>query len=332
MTSRRYAREDPKLLKTKKNAAILSLTIGLLLLVVKIAAYLLTGSTAVLSDAAESVVHTFGISFAVYSIFLSSTPEDESHPYGHGKVEFLSAGIEGALIILAAVWIIFDATRAFIEGRHPQALQIGLVLTLFASVVTLALGLYLIRVGKRSRSLTLIADGRHILTDSFTSFAVVAGLSLVAITGMPLFDPLFAIGVAFNITLTGGRLVRQAVSGLMDEADMNLLNEIAQSLDASRTASCIELHRLRAWQAGDTLHVDAHLTVPRYYTVEKSHGEMKALENGLATTLDRRIHLLLHLDPCADAHCFKCEMPSCAIRTRPFESRVAWVANQTVAK
>lgn len=328
---RRYA-PDPADLGRRKVAAVISLVVGLLLLGVKLVAWRLTGSSAVLSDALESVVHTFAIAFAVWSIFLAATPEDESHPYGHGKVEFFSAGIEGLFIVAAAIAITVDGVSALLEGRRPQELTAGVLLTLFSAVATLILGSWLVATGKRTRSVTLVADGHHILTDSLTSFAVVGGLLLVQVTGQPAFDPLVAIAVAVNIAVTGARLIRQSIGGLMDEADPAVLDQLAAALDHARTQACIDLHRLRAWKAGDTLHVDAHLTVPRFYSIEQAHDVMAELERAVTRDLDRRVHLLLHLDPCTPDFCAACEMTACQVRMAAFTRRIPWQTTSVVAE
>lgn len=327
----RYA-PDPAAIRARRFAVVVSFSASLALLAVKLFAWRLTGSTAVLSDALESVVHTFAIGFAAWSVFLASSPEDSSHPYGHGKIEFISAGVEGAFIILAAAWIVFDASAALLEGRHPHELRVGVLLTLSAAVITLGLGAWLESVGRRTGSVALVADGRHILTDSFTSFAVVIGLVLVQFTGSAFWDPVVAIAVAVSIAVSGGKLIRQAVGGLMDEADPELLAAIANALEEARTPECIELHRLRAWKAGDTLHVDAHLTVPRYASVDHAHGIMAGLERAVASKLQQRVHLLLHLDPCTETFCAECEMTACPLRTSPSHGRVAWVAERIIAR
>ena len=215
-------------------AALLSLVIGALLLAIKLGAWALTGSTAVLSDALESIVNVIAAGFAVYSVHLSRKPPDLDHPYGHGKIEFLSAGFEGGLIFVAGGLIIFEATRRLVVGVALARLSEGIGLVAFAAVVNLILGLYLIRTGKKTHSLTLVADGKHLLTDVYTSAATAAALAVVLLTGWRWIDPAFAIVAALNILRIGLGLMREAVGGIMDEADPEDLKIVAEALAQPR--------------------------------------------------------------------------------------------------
>jgi cation diffusion facilitator family transporter len=210
----------------RKRAALISLGIGGGMLIMKMSAYFLTHSSAILSDALESVVHVAATGMALYSVLLSARPADKSHPYGHGKIEFFSAGFEGAMIVLAAIAIIYQAGCQIIVGPELTKLDVGIGFTVAASVINLVLGTFLIRTGKRTNSLTLVADGKHVLTDSYTSFGVVIGLGLVLLTGWEVVDPLMAIAVALNILVSGYRLLRISVGGLMDEAHPETLEKI----------------------------------------------------------------------------------------------------------
>lgn len=205
--------------RTQSLAIRISLTVGFLMLAGKWYAYLLTGSAAILSDAAESVVHVLAVAFAAYSLWLSFKPPDSTHPYGHDRISFFSAGVEGTLIILAAGIIMYEAVRKWIGGLELQNLGEGTLFVAGAGVINAALGLYLLWQGKRHNSLVLIANGKHVLTDSWTSLGVVGGLLLVLWTDWLPFDPILAIIVAANILWSGGKLVRQSVGGLMDEGE-----------------------------------------------------------------------------------------------------------------
>jgi cation diffusion facilitator family transporter len=302
------------ILSVRKRAALISAAIGVMMLVLKMGAYLLTGSSAILSDAMESVVHVAATGFALFSVILSSRPPDRTHPYGHGKVEYFSAGFEGALIILAAVAILYTAGLQLLKGAELTSLDVGAVIIGFAGVVNLFLGTYLVRVGRRTKSLTLEADGRHVLTDSVTSLGVLAGLLLVMITGWTPLDPLVAIAVALNIIFTGGRLVLRSVSGLMDAADPDQLRDVIAALVQRRRAGWIDLHRLRITRRGDAHHVDLHVTIPRFWDVGKAHEEQEELRAVIATALPGPTGLLAHLDPCVDACCEFCDYEPCKIR------------------
>jgi cation diffusion facilitator family transporter len=309
---------------TRLRAAILSLVVSLLLLGAKVGAYLLTRSSAIFSDALESVVHIAATVFVVFSVVLSARPPDRSHPYGHGKVEFFSAGFEGALIMLAAVAIIWEAGHRLVTGIELVALDVGVMIIAGAGVVLLLVGLYLIRVGRRTHSLTLEADGRHLLTDSFTSFGVVVGLLLVMFTGWLALDPLVAMAVAANILVTGGRLVYRSVRGLMDAADPHRLQRIVDHLSAQRRPGWIDVHKLRMLRIGDAQHIDLHLTVPRFWDVQRTHAEQEALERVLDEALQGPTALIAHLDPCEDFCCSFCTYEPCPVRTAACVEQRAW--------
>jgi cation diffusion facilitator family transporter len=301
------------------------MSIGAGMLIMKTSAYFLTHSAAIFSDALESVVHVIATAMAMYSVFLSARPADQSHPYGHGKVEFFSAGFEGALIMIAAIAIIYQAVSGLIRGPELQRLDLGILFTVAASFVNLFLGTYLIKTGKRTNSLTLIADGKHVLTDSITSFGVVAGLGLVLITGWVLLDPLVAIVIAANIIVSGFRLVRISVSGLMDEAHLETLQKILATILRHRTPEWIDVHHLRVWRSGEVHHVDFHLTIPFYWNIDYAHSFQKRILSKIANEFGSGTQVLIHLDPCIPpACCTMCLVSPCAERQRDFVTRRDW--------
>ena len=310
--------------RQRVRAAQLSVAVGGALFLLKTAAWLLTGSAAILSDAAESVVHLFATGFALFSVHLSAQPPDRSHPYGHGKIEYFSAGFEGAMIVLAALFIVYDATGKLLRGAEPTTLDLGAGLIGLAAAVNLLLGLYLIRVGRRTQSLTLVADGQHVMTDSITSIAVVVGLALILITGWSPLDPLVALAIAANILFVGGRLMYKSATGLMDAADPELLTAIVDTLEAQREPGWIDIHRLRAHQIGRARSIDLHLTVPRFWDVERTHAASDALTQAVASAHSGSTDLIAHLDPCVDACCSFCSYEPCPIRREPCTGRRPW--------
>ena len=237
-------------LNLRKKAAIISMTIGIGMFITKMTAYFITGSVAIFSDAAESVVHVAATGMALFSIILSSKPADESHLYGHGNVEYFSAGVEGLLIVLAAGFIIYQAILDIIAGPTLESLSIGVIFISAAGVVNLGLGYYLIRTGKKTSSLTLVADGKHVLTDAITSIGVIVGITLVIITDFVLLDPLLAIIVALNILFTGYKLIRESIGGLMHETNPAILKNISDRLISIKKDYWIDIHELRYWQSG----------------------------------------------------------------------------------
>lgn len=299
-------------------AGALALGGGVLVLAAKLAAWRLTGSTAVLSDALESFVNVAAGAILLYSLYLSAQPADRNHPYGHGKVEFFSAGVEGTLIAIAAVLIAFTAVRQIIAGVELRSIDLGLVLVTSATAVNAALGWHLIRVGRRVHSLALVADGRHLLTDVVTSVGVIAGLALVWITGFSILDPIVALLVAAQILRTGWQLARQAIGGLMDEANLDSLEGMVNALEARREPCWIDAHSLRSWRSGAVEHVDLHMVVPRYFDADRLHSIDEDVERALLSATSRPGEAITHFDPCRPRHCAGCSMDPCAVRTTPF--------------
>lgn len=287
----------------------------------KLAAWLLTGSTAVLSDALESFVNVAAGAILLFSLHLAAQPADRNHPYGHGKVEFFSAGVEGTLIALAALLIGWEAVNALIAGPQLRQLDLGLALVSAATAGNAWIGAYLIRVGRRAHSLALVADGRHLLTDVVTSVGVLVGLLAVRITGWAPLDPLIALAVAGHILVTAYRLGREAVRGLMDEADPAVLREMVEALERERPPWWIDAHSLRAWRSGPIEHADLHLVVPRYFDADRLHEVDRAVEDVLLAATGRPGEAIVHFDPCRPRHCAGCAVEACAVREAPFVSR-----------
>ena len=310
--------------RARLRAIGLSIGIGTLLMAVKFYTYHLTRSSAILSDALESIINVVASAFALGSILLAAKPPDFSHPYGHGKIEYFSAGFEGALVILAALGIFKTGLSHILHPQPLPNLQIGLLLLLGSSGVNLALGFHLLRVGRRTRSLTLMADGRHVLTDVYTSGGVLAGLGLVAWTGWNRLDGIVACLVGLSILVTGARLVRESFAGLMDASDPELLREVAALLNARRQETWIDIHQLRAWRSGNFTHVDFHLILPRDFSLEAVHREVKSLEKIFAGHFEGRASVLVHTDPCQREDCPVCNHAACPTGAPGMVKQAAW--------
>lgn len=278
-------------------AAVASFVVGVAMLLAKWAAYWLTGSHAILSDALESFVNVAASAFALLSLMLAARPPDPKYPYGYGKVAYFSAGFEGGLIALAACAILYETAQGFYYGQTLHRLDLGVALMALTGLVNLALGLVLVRLGKRTQSLILEADGRHMLADVVTSFGVVFGIGLVLLTGKVWLDSVVALLVALNILWTGYTLVRQAVIGLMDRADPQMLGRIVEALERERRPGWIDIHQLRAWQAGDRSFVDFHLVVPEQWTVSQVHDAHLACLESLGRALGEPTEIIIHFDP-----------------------------------
>ena len=302
-------------------AGWISLVLGVVLLGVKYAAYLLTGSTAILSDALESIVNVVAAVFAIAVLIVARWPADRSHPYGHGKVEYFSAAFEGGLIAFAALLIIYQGVSTLLVGVEIRSLNTGLLITLAAGGVNALLGLFLIRTGKKHHSLTLVADGKHVLSDFITSAGVAVGLGLVLITGRPWIDPVVAIVVGANLAWTGASLLREAAAGLLDAEDRGLLERLVGAINANLVPGIIRVHHLRAIRFGRFTHVDAHLVVPEFWTVEEAHDLGDAFEQRVFDTLPFEGEIVFHVDPCHRLFCTACNVEDCPIRLAPFAAK-----------
>ncbi len=278
---------------------MLSLVVSGVMLVGKGSAAYLTGSTAIFSDAAESVVHLFATGFAGFSLWYAATPPDTSHPYGHGKAAYFASGVEGGLILIAAIGILWTATIDLLYGTSVQRLGLGLYMIGGLTVVNGALGAYLVWIGKRTQSLILVSNGQHVLTDMWTSLGVLVGVGLVWLTGIQWLDPVVAILVAGNILWTARTLLRRSLFGLMDQADQKSSSQI---LDVLRTARSNELisdfHQVRHRRTGDQVWVEYHLMFPGGMTIDEAHARSHDVEEDIdALFPDDDVHVTAHLEP-----------------------------------
>ena len=284
-------------IRKMRGAMRLSLAVGFFMLMIKIFAYVITGSAAILSDAAESVVHILAVSFAAYSFRLSMKPADQSHMYGHDRISFFSAGFEGGMIIIAAVYIIYEATHKWITGLALENLGAGAIFTAAAAIINGGLGWYLVRQGRKYHSIVLESNGKHVLTDSWTSLGVIIGLVLTMLTGWLPFDPILAILVATNILVTGGSLIRRSIGGLMDEADPKV-DIILQTLLMRETEKRgIAFHHLRHRNAGNKLLIEFHLLFKENVPIVKAHEQATQIEREIHRAFASNTQIISHLEP-----------------------------------
>ncbi|HKH61532.1 MAG TPA: cation diffusion facilitator family transporter, partial [Flavitalea sp.] len=234
--------------------------VAVILFGVKIAAYFLTHSVAILSDALESIVNVAAGFIGLYSLFIASKPSDQNHPYGHGKAEFLSAAVEGTLIAVAGFVIIYKAVNNFINFQPIQKLDYGILLIASTALVNFLMGVISVQQGKKNNSLALIASGRHLQSDTLSTVGIIAGLAIIYFTNIIWLDGAIAILFAFIIIYTGYRILRKSIAGIMDEADTTLLEKMVRVLNNNRRQNWVDLHNLRVIKYGGRLHVDSHLT------------------------------------------------------------------------
>jgi cation diffusion facilitator family transporter len=298
--NRSASHRDVQELRDAGFAMRLSLIIGVVMLLGKLTAYFMTHSAAILSDAAESVVHVVAVAFAAFSLRLSAKPAAPHFLYGYERITFFSAGFEGAMIILAAIAIVAATIQKWIAGLRLENLGFGALLVLVAGILNAGLGYYLLRVGRRTKSLILEADGKHVLTDSWTSFGVVGGLGLVLLTHWKPFDPLVAIVVAVNILWSGGRLVWRSAVGLLDYGDPSAGRKIREKLDAICEELGINYHGVRFRTTGYRQIIEVHLLFPHLTPVGEAHRLATMLEERLPKELAVPAEIITHLESLED--------------------------------
>lgn len=319
-------------LEAGKKILYVAIIISALLMGAKFLAYYLTQSSAILSDALESIINVVAAAFALGSVILSAKPPDSSHPYGHGKIEYFSAGFEGAMIIFAAVSIFHQGVVKILNPREIPSLDIGIGLLVLVSGLNAALGYSLVRVGTKIRSDAVFAHGKHIITDVYTTAGVIFGLLIVVITGHWFIDGLIACLVGANITVSGILLVKRAFSGLMHESDHLLLEDICDVLRKHRRDVWIDMHQLRAWRSGQRVFIDFHLILPRDMSLEDAHREIKELENFFRERFGDETEIFVHMDPCEDRECAVCSNDPCGLRKENNSHKNLWRLDSIMSK
>jgi cation diffusion facilitator family transporter len=279
--------------------AWLSIGAALGTMALKSLAYFLTGSVGLLSDAMESLVNLAGALMALSMLTVAARPADEDHPYGHGKAEYFSAGVEGTLILIAAASIAYAAVQRLLHPRALEQIGLGLAVSVVASLVNLAVALVLLKAARAHRSATLSANAHHLLTDVWTSAGVLVGVGAVALTGWQSLDPLVAIAVAVNIVWTGSRIVRDSVYGLMDAALPVAEQELLKKLLDTYVGEGVHYHALRTRQSGARRFVSLHVLVPGEWSVQHGHDTLERIEADVRRALPP-VTVFTHLEPIGD--------------------------------
>jgi len=309
---------------TKINTMKLTLIVGFLLMGLKFLAYYLTQSSAILTDAIESIVNVLAGSFALYSLYYAAKPKDEDHPYGHGKIEFLSTGVEGGMVTLAGVAMTIKGLSAFFNPHDLQNIDIGLGISFFSGIVNFLLARVLIKKGTALNSSTMVSDGKHLLTDTWSSAGLVLGLIVIYFTNLFWIDYVITIGLGIFISITGFKLIQESIFNLLDKADYGKIEHLISVLNTKRNPSWIDIHNLRVVKYGSVVHVDCHMTLPWYYTLEESHKEVDDLDKLATTEFSHEIEFFIHADPCLPKSCSICEMKDCKVRKNDFVKRLKW--------
>jgi cation diffusion facilitator family transporter len=301
-----------------------ALFLGVVVTLLKFTAFFITHSNAIYTDALENIINVVAAAVAFYSIYLSARPKDLNHPYGHGKVEFFAVGFEGALISFAGLNIFYRAVYALVYPQEIHQLSIGIYLTCIAGVINFALGKFLVSKGKSLQSMTLEADGKHLLSDAYTSIGLLIGLVVIYFTQLNFLDSIISMILGAAILWSGYQLLRKSVAGLMDEVDEQLVEKIVSILNLHRKAVWIDVHNLRAQKYGPDIHIDCHVTLPFYLNLQEMHAEIKEIENLIEQQTMTNVELFIHVDPCLPECCYYCKMSNCTVRQHTYQNEIQW--------
>jgi cation diffusion facilitator family transporter len=317
--------------KDNKKVIGFSLFVSLLVMGLKLWAYLVTRSNAVLTDAAESLVNIVAAAFGMYSIYLSSRPLDKNHLYGHGKIEFFSSGIEGLLIMMAGIATLIPAVFAlFSDQKQIHNSELGILLTTVIIIINGGAGWLIFEAGRRNNSIVLRADGKHLMIDSISSFISGMALIIVWFSNNTIWDLIIAIGLAAYIIFNGYKLVRESVAGLMDETDPALFDTFLKIINTQRKPIWIDVHNFKIMRYGTDIHIDCHLTLPYYLTLEKAHDEVRAFEDLVKEEYGRKVDFFIHTDPCLEQCCTYCNLSECTFRKHDFTGQKIWDADRLI--
>lgn len=319
--------EDKIKLKTMKWMVLFST----ILMIVKFLAYYITSSNAILTDALESIINIVAGLFALYSVYYASHPKDENHPYGHGKIEYLSVGFEGALIFIAGISIITKSIYAFFHPTTINSIDVGTVLIACSGIFNGLMGFYLKKTGTKMQSVLMVADGKHLMSDAISSVGVVLGLVVIYFTKRYWIDNVIAVFFGAFIFHTGYKLVKQSINHLLDEADYEKLENIISLLSKNRREKWIDIHNLRVLKYGQHLHVDCHITLPWYNTLEETHAEITMVENIIKQNERLEIEFFIHADPCLPPQsCSICQVTKCEYRKAPVQKKLDWTLSNVL--
>jgi cation diffusion facilitator family transporter len=300
------------------------LIVAVVLFSLKIIAWWLTKSVAILTDALESIVNVIAGLVGLYSLSIAYKPRDVNHPYGHGKAEFLSAAIEGTLIMLAGVFIIYEAVLQLVHPKELQQLSYGIVLVGISALINFVVGVIAVKKGKENNSEALQASGHHLKSDTYSTLAIIIGLVLIYFTHIHQLDSIVAIIMSIVIMIIGYRIARKSVAGIMDEADEKILGKVIELLNNSRLPNWVDIHNLRVIKFGNVLHVDCHMTVPWYLNVRQAHKEVESLRILIEKEFGSAMEFFVHADDCVGSCCPICIKTDCSVREHAFVRRIEW--------
>ncbi len=305
--------------------------LSVVLFLTKIIAYQFTHSLAILSDALESIVNVMAGFIGLFSLHVAAKPRDLDHPYGHGKAEFVSAAIEGGLIVAAGLMIIYETILNFVQESPLQKLDTGLWLIGITAVINFIAGTICLTIGKRNQSLALQASGKHLQIDTYSTLGIIAGLVIILLTGLHWLDKIIALGMSVMIIYNGYKIIRASLAGIMDEADIKLLNQFIKILNENRRPNWIDLHNLRVIKYGALLHIDCHLTVPWYLNIHEAHKEIDELGILIKKHFGDAIEFFVHTDGCLPISCPICTKTDCPVRQHAMKEKLEWTLENVIS-
>lgn len=306
-------------------------TLSILLFVLKFIAYYLTHSLSVLSDALESIVNVLAGCIGLYSLYVAGKPKDKDHPYGHGKAEFISAAFEGSLIITAGLIIIIETISSYFSPNELHSLDNGLWILLCTAIINLFAGLIAKKMGKKNNSLALLSSGQHLIIDSFTTFGVITGVAIVLLTKFNGLDSFIAFVMGVWIIYNGYKIIRESIAGIMDEADMALLENVVTEMNNNRNDQWVDLHNLRVIKYGPLLHIDCHLTMPWYLNMHEAHIVMDQFTDLIKSKFGDSVEFFIHIDGCMPFSCSICGIQNCEKRQHSFQRKLDWTMENVLS-
>jgi cation diffusion facilitator family transporter len=305
---------------------------GIILFIIKVFAFYLTNSVGILSDALESTVNIITGFITLKALQFAAKPRDEDHPYGHGKVELITASIEGIMIGVAGIMIISEAISRLGQPPAVVKMDVGIILMLVTAIANYLMGSYSMKMGQKHHSIGLASGGKHLISDTYTTLALIGGLVVFYITGYQWVDSFLAIFFGLFILYIGFNVLKSTVNGLMDEADTEALNSLVKTLATERNPSWINIHKLTYLKFGHVSHVDFHLTLPWYYNINQSSQQIADLKNIIRTQLpEEDIDISIQSEPCTYNMCHQCTL-DCPERKHAFTTSRAWSTEQIVGK
>lgn len=303
------------------------LLFSITLMGLKFYAWYITDSNAILTDAFESIVNVAAGTFAMFSMMYAARPRDDNHPYGHGKIEFVSAGFEGALVLLAGCFIFYESILGFITPHDISQPIVGAWLSGISGLLNFVMGYYLVQRGKKQHSSLMDANGKHLMSDTVSSIGLVGGMILIHFTGIGWIDNGLALVLAVYLFYTGYKIVRESLANLLDEQDIEKINQLIVILNEKRRPVWIDMHNFRVLKYGSMLHVDAHITLPWYQSLEESHAEVEAVQHLMEEEMGAEMEFFIHADPCIELSCSICPVQNCAHRKHEMERRLEWTTD-----